>query len=78
MSRIIVPPLPTMMPFWPSRSTTIDAVTTVMSLPSPSRTDSIRTAWANGSSSRVRSRSFSRMTSPIHSDSGVAVRKSAG
>ena len=33
------------------------------SLPSASRTDSTTTAWANGSSSRVRSRSFSRMTS---------------
>ena len=42
------------------------------------RTDSTRTACANGSSSRVRSSSFSRITSPIHSLSAVAVRKSSG
>ena len=78
MSRIIVPPFPTTIPFCPSRSTTIDAVTTVMSGRSPGRTDSTTTACANGSSSRVRSRSFSRITSPIHSLSGVAVRKSSG
>src|SRR6266540_4600824 len=78
MSRIMDPPRPTTIPFWPSLSTTIDAVTTVRSFSAFSFTDSITTAEAKGSSSRVRWRSFSRMTSAIHSVSGMEVRKSSG
>src|SRR6266508_2109625 len=78
MSRIMDPPRPTPIPFWPSLSTTIDAVTTVRFFSASSFTDSITTAEAKGSSSRVRWSSFSRMTSAIHSVSGMEVRKSSG